>query len=87
MTGILHTESATTEDNTLGQLFVEWGVQLTATCVGGYCPPSWRIGVYVDGQLRRGDPASIALSDHEEIAIVIGAPPTKIPDTADWSKA
>jgi hypothetical protein len=87
VTGILHTESSTAEDNTLGQLFVEWGVQLTATCVGGYCPPSWPVGVYVDGRLRRGDLRTIALSDHEEIAIVIGAPPKQIPTTADWSKA
>jgi hypothetical protein len=86
VTGIVHTESATTSENTLGQLFVEWGVPLSATCVGGYCSPSWRIAVYVDGELRRGDPRSIALSDHEEIAIVIGAPPAKVPVTADWSK-
>lgn len=87
VTGILHTESSTQADNTLGQLFVEWAVQLTPTCVGGYCPPSWPIAVYVDGQLTRGDPRAIALSDHKEIAIVIGAPPEKIPSTADFSKA
>jgi hypothetical protein len=86
VTGILHTESATAVSNTLGQLFVEWGVQLTSTCVGGYCTPSWRIGIYIDGHLRSGDPRSIALSDQREIAIVIGASPSKIPATADWSK-
>ena len=86
VTGILHTESATAVSNTLGQLFVEWGVQLTPTCVGGYCTPSWSIGIYIDGHSRSGDPRSIALSDHREIAIVIGASPSKIPATADWSK-
>src|SRR4051794_27907288 len=36
-TGILHTESATRKPNTLGQFFTEWGVRLSASCVGEYC--------------------------------------------------
>jgi hypothetical protein len=87
VTGILHTESSTEKENSLGQLFVEWGVDLTATCVGGYCRPSWPISVYVDGRPRAGDPRTIELSDHKEIAIVIGVRPKEIPSTADWSKA
>ena len=87
VTGILHTESATPTANTLGQFFIEWAVPLTNTCVGGYCQPASPIAIYVNGQLVTGDPRSIALLDHTEIAIVIGRPPAQVPATADWSKA
>ena len=39
VSGILHTESATAVDNTLGQVFTEWDVKLTADCVDAYCTP------------------------------------------------
>jgi hypothetical protein len=77
--GVLHTESAVDEPNTLGQFFIEWGVELTAECVGGYCTPEASIQVFVDGELSRGDPAEIQLVDLREIAIVIGSPPEDVP--------
>jgi hypothetical protein len=83
--GILHTESPTAVDNTLGQFFVEWNVALTPTCVGGYCQPQWPIAVFVDGQSFTGDPRTIALSNHKEIVIAIGHPPARIPSTANWN--
>src|ERR1700694_713505 len=33
VSGVIHTESATSTPNRLGQFFTEWGVTLTATCV------------------------------------------------------
>ena len=79
-TGVLHTESATQKDNTLGQFFIEWGVRLDANCVGSYCRPATPIAVYLNGKLQPvGDPSSIALSNYLEIAIVIGTPPPSIP--------
>jgi hypothetical protein len=84
-TGILHTESPTNVDNTLGELYVEWGVKLSSTCVGGYCEPSWNIAFYVGGKPYTGDPTKIALTDHKEIAVVIGTPPKSIPSDADFS--
>lgn len=84
--GILHTESAEAEPNTLGQFFTEWGVRLTKRCVGGYCKPDTSIAVYLDGERFRGDPRGIELLDQREIAIVIGEPPATIPSTADFSK-
>lgn len=77
--GVLHTESAVDEPNTLGQFFIEWGVELSAECVGGYCTPEASIQVFVDGELSRGDPAEIQLVDGREIAIVIGSPPEDVP--------
>jgi hypothetical protein len=79
--GVLHTESATVEGNTLGQFFVEWDVALTEECVGDYCAPDTEIAFYVDGEQFAGDPATIELVDQREIAIVIGTPPDEIPDS------
>jgi hypothetical protein len=78
--GLLHTESATPKPNTLGAFFTEWNVRLDSRCVGGYCKPD-PIAVYLDGKRHVGDPRTIALTDHLEIAIVIGPPPKRIPST------
>ena len=87
VTGILHTESPTNVDNTLGEFFTEWGVKLNASCVGGYCKPQWKIAVYVNGKsVGATDPRSIRLTDHKEIAVVIGTPPAHIPATGDFSQ-
>ena len=77
--GVLHTESAVDQPNTLGEFFIEWGVVLSPECVGGYCKPEASIQVFVDGELNSGDPADIELVDQREIAIVIGSPPDDIP--------
>jgi hypothetical protein len=87
VTGVLHTESATDDDNTLGQFFTEWGQRLDEDCVATYCRPDEDIAVYVDGELYDGNPADIALTDRREIAIVIGTPPDDIPSTGDFSRA
>jgi hypothetical protein len=84
--GILHTESASPVPNRLGQFFTEWGVRLSRACVGGYCRPS-SIGFFVNGHSYTGDPRAILLTNHKEIAIVIGTPPKKIPKTGDFSTA
>ncbi len=84
-TGIIHTESSSPEPNTLGQFFVEWGVLLSDSCVGEKCSPT-PIAIYVNGELHAGDPGAIELTDHKEIAIVIGTPPAQIPSTVDFSK-
>jgi hypothetical protein len=85
VSGVIHTESPTKVDNTLGQLFVEWDVKLDAKCVDRYCAPNTKIAVYVDGERFTGDPRTIDLSDQTEIAIVIGTPPAKIPKAGDFS--
>jgi hypothetical protein len=74
--GILHTESQANHPNQLGQFFTEWRVRLDDKCVGGYCKG---LHVYVDGRRYRGDPRGIKLTNREEIAIVIGKPPSAIP--------
>jgi hypothetical protein len=85
VSGVIHTESSTRKDNTLGQLFVEWNVKLDTKCVERYCRPTTTIAVYVDGKPYNGDPRQIALSNLKEIAIVIGTPPAQIPSVGDFS--
>jgi hypothetical protein len=84
-TGVLHTEAAENETNSLGQFFTEWGVRLDERCVGGFCEPDASIAVFVDGDRYDGDPAGIGLEDHREIAIVIGSIPSDVPSTYDFS--
>jgi hypothetical protein len=76
--GLIHTETTSPHPNSLGEFFVEWGVRLDASCVGGYCKPD-SILVYVNGKLFTGDPRTILLANHTEIAIVIGSLPSRIP--------
>jgi len=84
--GIIHTESADPKPHTLGQFFVEWGVELSATCVGEHCAPT-PIAVYIGGEPYEGDPGAIELTDLKVIVIVVGTPPAVIPSTADFSNA
>ena len=82
--GWIHMEAPRRETFTLGRLFTEWGVRLTATCVGGYCAPQTHVRLYVGGHERTGDPTAIPIVGHEEIAIVIGTPPAEIPSSYDF---
>ena len=82
--GILHTESSDPEPHTLGQFFVEWGVELSETCIGGDCTKP--IAVYIGGEPYDGDPGEIELTDTKVIVLVVGTPPAEIPSTADFSE-
>jgi hypothetical protein len=84
--GIIHTESADPEPNTLGQFFTEWGVELSESSVGEHAAPT-PVAVYVDGNRHAGDPGEIELTDRKVIVIVVGTPPAVIPTTADFSNA
>ena len=78
-TGVMHVESASKREFSLGEFFGVWGVRLTRKCVGGYCKPKTPWRVYVNGAPYTGDPSGLILIKHQEIAIVIGKPPKKIP--------
>lgn len=75
-TGVIHVESPTRRTFTLGQLFGEWGVKLSASCVGTYCG---HVKWWVNGRRRTGDPAALILRAHQEIAIAAGPPPLVVP--------
>lgn len=75
--GVLHVESPVNHRFTLGQVFTEWDVALAAGQVGVYRNGGGKtVGVFVDGKRWTGDPASVVLRPHEEIAIVVSTPGT-----------
>ena len=61
--GIIHTESADPKPNTLGEFFVEWGVELSETCVGEHCAPKRRSPCTSTVELYDGDPRAIELTN------------------------
>jgi hypothetical protein len=81
--GVIHIESPEADDEfTLGQFFAEWGVFLNGRCVGAYCDGlKW----YVNGEQQTGNPAGHVLESHDEIAIVVGKPPAKIPSSYEFA--
>ena len=71
--GIIHIENSVPATFVLGQFFIEWGVKLSADCVGGLCAGNGKeLAFFVDGKRFSGDPATIVLKKHEEIAIEYG---------------
>jgi hypothetical protein len=79
--GVLHVESPKKREFSLGEVFGVWGVRLTSTCIGGYCKPKTPWRMYLNGSPYSGDPSALVLKRHQEIAMVIGKPPKKIPAT------
>jgi hypothetical protein len=72
--GVIHIENSVPAQFVLGQVFVEWGVRFSATCIGADCAGGGHdLAVFVNGQKYAGDPTRIVLTKHEEIAIEYGA--------------
>lgn len=85
--GILHVEAPAQDTFTLGQLFIEWDVRLTASCLGSECAGNGKsLRLYVNGKLRPGNPATLPLAAHQEIALVYGdaAEQQQVPSTYDF---
>jgi hypothetical protein len=77
-TGLIHVESPVQRDYSLGQLFGEWGVWLSATRIGD---SHGKVQWWVNGKKQTGNPADLVLKPHQEIAVAIGTPPTVVPQT------
>jgi len=75
--GVIHVEAQKARTFTLGQFFSEWAVFLGAHSVGGYTGMKW----YLDGKLQTGNPQDLVFKPHQEIALVVGKPPAKIPSS------
>jgi len=77
--GVIHIESPKENDHfSLGQFVAEWGVFLNGRCIGAYCDGlKW----YLNGKLQTGNPQAYVLQSHDEVAIVVGKPPAKIPSS------
>lgn len=72
--GVVHIEAGRVgQPFTLGQLFTEWDVRLSATQLGGLrTGPGRALTAYVNGVEVRGDPARLRLAPHQQIALVYG---------------
>ena len=81
--GLIHIEAASDRRFTLGMLFTEWGVRLTRDCAGGYRRPATQISVYTDGHRTSEPLPDMVLTKGEQIALVIGSPPSSIPSGWD----
>jgi hypothetical protein len=80
--GVIHIESPEENDEfTLGQFFAEWGVFLNSRCVGAYCD---NLRWYVNGKPQTGNPANVVLKPHQQVAIVVGKAPAKVPAAYDF---
>jgi hypothetical protein len=83
--GIIHIESPTKTDYTLGQFFAVWGVRLTDRCIAGLCDTTGKqLRAYVNGTHVAANPARIVLTPHQEIVLTYGTPgqqPRSIPSS------
>ncbi len=71
--GVVHIEAPGKDSLSLGQLFTEWDVRLTQDCLGSLCADDGKaLRLYVNGKQRSGDPSSLFLAKHQEIALVYG---------------
>ncbi len=71
--GIIHVEAAKVQTFTLGQFFDIWGVKFTKDSIGGYVATGDKtLKIYSNGTLYQGDPRTLPLQAHQEIAIVYG---------------
>ena len=86
--GILHVESPTQTNYSLGQFFAVWGVRLNADCIGGKCAGGDKqLRWWVNGEPLEGDPTRLVLAEHQQIVIAYGTAaqmPKEIPATYDW---
>lgn len=86
-TGIIHVESPVIRDFTLGEFFDVWGVRFDAHCIGDVCDGNGRtLSIFVNGQPYTGDPRSLVLAAHQEIAVAIGTS-TQLPSPVPSSFA
>jgi hypothetical protein len=74
--GLIHVESPIDRPYSLGQLFGEWGVWLSANRIGD---ARGKVQWWVNGKKRPGNPANLALKSHQQIVVALGQPPLVIP--------
>lgn len=73
--GVIHIESPVKRQFTLGELFSEWQVSLSATNIGGLRVDNEKVmRVFVNGAQQSGNPAAVPFGAHDEIAVIYGTP-------------
>ncbi|MFI0895919.1 hypothetical protein [Streptomyces sp. NPDC020983] len=85
--GVVHIESPVKADFTLGEFMTEWNVPFGKDTLGTFKAGGGKeLHVYVNGTEQTGDPASLKLGAHDEIAVVYGTPAEKVqvPSQYTW---
>jgi hypothetical protein len=80
--GIIHIESPTARQYSLGQFFDIWRQPLGPRRVASARGP---LTIFVNGRRYRGNPRKIRLGSHVDIQIDVGKPIVR-PYTVDWAK-
>jgi hypothetical protein len=84
--GVVHIESPVKTDFTLGQFMTEWNVPISKDALGPLKTGGGKeLHVYVNGKEQTGDPATVKLAAHAEIALVYGASGTKVPVPSSYA--
>lgn len=86
-TGVVHIESPVEATFTLGEVFLEWNVKLTADAIGGLTAGDGKtLRWWVNGDQRTGDPAGLKLEAHQIIVMAFGPPDqdVDVPTTYQW---
>src|SRR5919199_4759716 len=87
--GIVHIESPVTRNFTLGQFFDIWKKKFSNVQIfDNIANATNAMYVYVNGNKINGDTnyRNVNLNEHDQIAIVFGRPPTKIPSRYDFQQ-
>jgi hypothetical protein len=87
--GIVHIESPVTRNFTLGQFFDIWKKKFSNVQIfDNIANATNAMSVYVNGNKINGDTnyRNVNLNEHDQIAIVFGRPPYKIPSTYNFQK-
>jgi hypothetical protein len=78
--GVIHVESPTVRQFTLGEFFGVWGVPLGSERLGGYTAGGRKaVRAFVDGRRLTGDPGRLVLAPHQEIVVAFGRLPRRVP--------
>ncbi len=73
--GVIHVESPSQDQNTLGQFFDIWAQPLSRTQVASATAGhGQQVRAYVGGRLYKGDPRAIPLTPHALITLEVGPP-------------
>lgn len=80
--GVIHVESPTNNQYTLGQFFDIWRQPLAGSQVG---PAKGKVTAYVNGKAYHGDPRAIPLRSREDVQLDVGK--NVSPQSVDWSKS
>ncbi|HYZ50268.1 MAG TPA: hypothetical protein VE593_05220 [Nitrososphaeraceae archaeon] len=87
--GIIHIESPVTRNFTLGQFFDIWKKQFSNVQIFDKTANATNVmAVYLNGNKinREANYRDINIQEHDQIAIVFGRPPSKIPSTYEFPK-